>query len=328
MELELGGLRSRLNAAWPMAPFLAFGILVSVIQFRSDDASSTMWIVLLLATAFLAGIAVVTVTSIVARIAASSVLSAVAVIGYAWIYNLDAITATSLFLAADAVLILSCFVSLAAAAESTKTTELAAMLLFEGEVASREARDQRQELCRALLSLSQRNERPFSILRMEWPLTRYIEDEAASSIGSEARRIHEHMVRFHTVKAVEQLVRASDVVLPAPGRNSIYIACPETPSEGVRALSTRITRVLDKQLQPDLTYSSASYPSDGYLIEELVLAADRGQQRWTAGLSVAAAGGQHLPVQNDRRSQASDALPTTRSRAMAPRQGVDVARKV
>lgn len=322
MELELGGLRSRLNAAWPITPFLAFGILVSAIQFRSDDASSTMWIILLLVTAFLAGVAVVTQTSVVARIAASSVLSAVAVIGYTWIYNLDAITATSLFLAADAVLILSCFVSLVAAAESTKTTELAAMLLFEGEVASREARDQRQELCRALLSLSQRNESPFSILRMEWPLKRYVEDEAATSIGSEARRIHEHMVRFHTVKAVEQLVRASDVVLPAPGRNSIYVVCPETPSEGVHALSVRITRMLDKNVQPDLIYSSASYPSDGYLLEELVLAADRGRQRWKAELPASPAGNQRLPVQNVH------ALPTARPSAMPPRQGIDAVSEV
>jgi hypothetical protein len=223
-----------------------------------------------------------TLQSTVAKIAASSVLSAIAVLGYGLLFGLDAFTAVSLLLAVDAVLILSCYVYARASEKSRRTSELAAMLLFEGEVASREARDQRQMLCRAMLSLSQRNERPFSVLRVEWPTTARIEKEAVSSKESEAARIHEHMVRFHAATALEQLVRGCDVVLPSPRRSSIYLACPETDAEGAKSLSRRIATTIEQIAGADLVFSSASYPEDGYLIEELLEVADKGTTRWAA----------------------------------------------
>lgn len=281
MTLDFARVRSRLGDAWPLAPFVGFAVLASVNQFRSGDTAALLWAFVLIATSIAAGIAVMALKTSVAKFAASSVLSAVGVFGYALLFGLDAFTAVSLFLAADAALILSCLVYARAAEQGRRTSELAAMLLFEGEVASREARDQRQMLCRAMLSLSQRNERPFSVLRIEWPIAAWIENEALSSKESEAARIHEHMVRFHAATAVEQVVRGCDIVLPSPRRGCIYLACAETDAAGVKALSRRIASKIEQIAGPELVFSSASYPEDGYLIEELLEVADRGPARWT-----------------------------------------------
>ncbi len=282
MTLDAARRRSRVGGAWPLAPFVAFALLVAVHQFRGEDHIASLWALLLIVTSVAAGVSVMTLNSDVSKIAASSVLSAVAVIGYGLLFGLDAFTALSLFLAVDAVLILSCFVYARAAEQSRRTSELAAMLLFEGEVASRESRDQRQLLCRAMLSLSQRNERPFSVLRVEWPTASRIENEALSSREGEAARIHEHMVRFHASTAIEQLVRGCDVVLPSPKRNCVYLACPETDADGIAALSRRIAAKIEQITGAELAFASASYPADGYLIEELFEVADRGSRRWTA----------------------------------------------
>lgn len=303
MTLELPRLRPRKQDAWPMAPFLAFGLLVSIIQFRSGATMAAASAVLLIVASLVAGYAVMRLDSTVSRIAASSVVSAIAVMGYAWIYGLDVATSFGLFLAADAVLILSCIVYGWAAEKSARTSELAAMLLFEGEVASRDARDNRQATCRALLSLAQRNERAFSILRLEWPLSRLVEDERASTAEGEASRIHDHMVRYHVVSAIEQMVRASDVVLPARARNCVYVACPETEAAGARALARRIARALSPLVSGDLVCSSASYPADGYLIEELIAEADGYANRWSERVGDQIIAPVRRPVLSDQQRQ-------------------------
>jgi hypothetical protein len=291
------------NVLWPVLPLLAAGMVMTGLKLESGSADTLELVVLLLVASGLAAIISFYLKELSSRIAATTLVSASAALAYLNVSTVNVVGAVGLFLATLMVLAISCATLQRASRRAAAAEELAALLVFEGEVASRGARDSRDNLCRTLLALSQRSDRAFTILRIEWqaPVTR--EDDELNLAATAGRRLGEHILRFQTITALEQIVRGSDVILPTRQRNCAYVACPETDAIGTRALSRRIVQTLPSTVSRSLKFSAASFPSDGYHLEQLIAIADQGTNTWTSADALRMPTGLHPGLRDNQPAQ-------------------------
>ncbi len=181
------------------------------------------------------------------------------------------------FYAAAAMMLCAgaCFLAVSYMEESRRSRleKFAALQMLDSRNRRSINKNQQVVLGRALLAQSQRYKRALSILYLRWPPS----GRAATALdGRDAkivRGIERHLQRFEISSLVQSNIRRSDVCIAGSDGNVLIVVCPDTPASGAGTLARRLASRVVNETGDLLSFTTSSYPEDGYSFEELVSAA-------------------------------------------------------
>ena len=135
------------------------------------------------------------------------------------------------------------------------------------------------------LRLSRRKQRPLSVVLVECE-----PESGEKTLNRAMQEVQSSIVRRHSLlslsRAMDRLLRASDLMLEEPGTRRLVLVCPETTHQSSMALAERVQEVADK-LGLNVSCSSACLPDDALTFEELLKKAEANLNRTHGGPSLA-----------------------------------------
>jgi hypothetical protein len=118
------------------------------------------------------------------------------------------------------------------------------------------------------LKLSRRNERPLSLLLVEFEL-----EAQHQSNGSDITEVENSLLQRRALvalsKRLDRMLRRSDLMLETRGKGRIILICPETVKRGAYSLADRIRHCADG-LKIRVSCGTATMPEDAVTFDQLL----------------------------------------------------------
>ncbi|PWT91787.1 MAG: hypothetical protein C5B54_04615, partial [Acidobacteria bacterium] len=127
------------------------------------------------------------------------------------------------------------------------------------------------------LRLSRRNNRPLSVILLECEQESF-EITLNRAMEDAQRAIITRHSLISLSKALDRLLRSSDLILENPGKRHLVLVCPETTQQSSRTLSDRL-RQTAQELGLVVSCASASLPEDALTLDELIKKAESNLHR-------------------------------------------------
>jgi hypothetical protein len=86
--------------------------------------------------------------------------------------------------------------------------------------------------------------------------------------------IKKRYVFFRFTKVMGKLIRKSDLIVQMDDSNKLLLICPDTPSNNLPILATKIQKKFKESLDINVVCGTASFPDDGSTFRALMLKAD------------------------------------------------------